>query len=64
MECANYYKSVMFGEGKLIAKTENPKMKKRTKITLRTKIYLTIVGLLALTGFDGQVISSTVFQLK
>src|SRR6266850_1214634 len=25
-------------------------MKKRTKITLRTKIYLTIVGLLALTG--------------
>src|SRR5437660_10524420 len=35
---------------KLIAKTENPKMKKRTKITLRTKIYLTIVGLLALTG--------------
>ena len=26
------------------------KMKKRTKITLRTKIYLTIVGLLALTG--------------
>ena len=39
-------------------------MKKRTKITLRTKIYLTIVGLLALTGilyasnpipFTGQV---------
>src|SRR6266571_4605036 len=29
---------------------ENPKMKKRTKITLRTKIYLTIVALLALTG--------------
>ena len=25
-------------------------MKKRTKISLRTKIYLTIVGLLALTG--------------
>src|SRR6266487_2819786 len=25
-------------------------MKKRTKITLRTKIYLTMVGLLALTG--------------
>ena len=25
-------------------------MKKRTKITLRTKIYLTIVALLALTG--------------
>ena len=25
-------------------------MKKRTKITLRTKIYLTLVGLLALTG--------------
>src|SRR5881397_1362001 len=25
-------------------------MKKRTKITLRTKIYLTIVGLLSLTG--------------
>ena len=25
-------------------------MKKRTKITLRTKIYLTIAGLLALTG--------------
>ena len=25
-------------------------MKKRTKITLRTKIYLAIVGLLALTG--------------
>ena len=37
-------------EGKLIAKTENPKMKKRSKITLRTKIYLTIVALLALTG--------------
>ena len=39
-------------------------MKKRTKITLRTKIYLTIVALLALTGvfyasnpspFSGQV---------
>ncbi|HEV8419231.1 MAG TPA: hypothetical protein VGQ43_10880, partial [Candidatus Udaeobacter sp.] len=25
-------------------------MKKRTKISLRTKIYLTLVGLLALTG--------------
>src|SRR6266536_5152824 len=43
---------------------ENPKMKKRTKITLRTKIYLTLVALLALTGvfyasnpspFTGQV---------
>src|SRR4029077_6786970 len=32
-------------------KNKNPKkMKKRTKITLRTKIYLTIGGLLALTG--------------
>jgi hypothetical protein len=29
---------------------ENPKMKKRTKITLRTKIYLTIVALLASAG--------------
>jgi hypothetical protein len=40
----------MFGVGKLIAKTQNPKMEKRTKITLRRKIYLTIVALLALTG--------------
>src|SRR4029077_9182223 len=30
--------------------SKQPKMKKRTKITLRTKIYLTIAGLLALTG--------------
>src|SRR5438094_10666170 len=29
---------------------ENPTMKKRTKTNLRTKIYLTIVALLALTG--------------
>src|SRR6266566_7951759 len=29
---------------------ESKKMKKRTKITLRTKIYLTIVALLALIG--------------
>ena len=29
---------------------KSKEMKKRTKITLRTKIYLTIVGLLALTG--------------
>ena len=29
---------------------KSKKMKKRTKITLRTKIYLTIVALLALTG--------------
>ena len=29
---------------------ESKNMKKRTKITLRTKIYLTIAGLLALTG--------------
>src|SRR6266487_5860789 len=33
-----------------VKKRRNPKMKKRTKITLRTKIYLTIVALLALTG--------------
>jgi hypothetical protein len=31
-------------------RTENPKMKKRTKVSLRTKIYLTIVALFALTG--------------
>ena len=31
-------------------KEESKKMKKRTKFTLRTTIYLTIVGLLALTG--------------
>src|SRR6266478_8678614 len=37
-------------DGKLIVKPQNPKMKKRTKISLRTKIYLTIVALLSLTG--------------
>jgi hypothetical protein len=36
-------------------------MKKRTKFSLRTKIYLTIVGLLALTGIIYAVPPGTPF---
>jgi len=48
-------------DGKLIVKPQNPKMKKRTKISLRTKIYLTIVGLLAMAGI---IYAATPFQFS
>src|SRR6185369_2384379 len=48
-------------DGKLIVKPQNPNMKKRTKISLRTKIYLTIVGLLAMAGI---IYAATPFQFS